>query len=86
MEAHPGVNIHNDLTDIANEVYCFRVKGSRTLKRLLDDSIIDEDEQYIIRALEKFHFKHDPSGQYLSIPPIGDKEKHNVKREIEGTG
>jgi hypothetical protein len=68
-------NIHNDLTDIADEVYCFRVKGSRTLQRLLADSIIDDDEWEIIRELPKFHFKHDPSGAFLSVRPIGERAK-----------
>lgn len=63
-------NLHTDITDIASEIYVFRLKGNRTLKRLLDDSLIDDDEWDMIRELPPFHFKHDPSGKYMSVPKL----------------
>jgi hypothetical protein len=64
-------NLHNDITEIADEFYIFRVKGSRTLQRLRDDSLIEDDEWERVRKQPPFHFKHDPSGKWLSLPPLG---------------
>lgn len=35
--------LHTDLTEIAGEVYVFRVRGSKTLNRLRDDSMVMDD-------------------------------------------
>lgn len=65
-------NLHTDLTDLADQVYIFRVKGSRTLQRLLADSMIEDHEWDTIRELPKFHFLHYPSSKFLSVKPVGD--------------
>lgn len=64
-------NLHTDLTDLASEVYVFRCQGSRTLQRLLADSLIEDGEWDAIRTLPNFHFRHWPSEQYLSVKPVG---------------
>jgi len=66
-------NLVRDITDIADQVYIFRVQGDRTLERLKRDSMIEGDEWEKIRTLPVFHFKYwsGQTQQYLSIPPIG---------------
>lgn len=67
-------NLVTDLTDLADQVYVFRVQGKNTRKRLEADSMIEENEWETIRTQENFHFKHWPSGEFLTIDPIGEKE------------
>jgi len=66
-------NLHNDITDIMDEAYIFRVRGSRTGKRLIDDSLIEDYEWPRIREQPPFSFKHWPSGKWLRLPPLGGK-------------
>ena len=68
-------SLHTDITDIVDEVYIFRIQGNRTLQRLLADSMIEDSEWDIIRVMPKFHFRHWPSGQYLTVKPIGDNRE-----------
>lgn len=64
-------NLHTDLTDLADQVYIFRVQGNRTLQRLQSDSMIEDEEWDTIRTLPKFACRHWPSGEYLKVKPIG---------------
>lgn len=66
-------NLHTDLTDLCDEVFCFRLKGKNTRDRLLADNVIeDEAEWERIRALPNFEFKHMPSEQWLRLAPVGN--------------
>lgn len=67
-------NLHTDLTDLVDQVYVFRCQGSRTLKRLLDDSLIEDAQWEDVRALPNFSFIHWPSGQLLSVPPLPERK------------
>ncbi len=73
-------NLHTDLTDIAEQTFIFKVQGSRTLKRLLDDSMIEDDQWDIIRDMPKFTFIHWPTGQFYKMKPIGDDDTKNERR------
>lgn len=65
-------SLHTDLTDIYDQIYLFRVKGSNTKKRLLNDSVIeDETEWEHVRNLENFQCKHLPSDKFFAIQPLG---------------
>lgn len=65
-------SLHTDLTELADQVYAFRVRGKNTLKRLLDDEVIatDEDAERL-RTLPNFECVHYPSGQWLKLQPVG---------------
>lgn len=63
-------NMATDLTDVCNQVFLFRVKGSRTLNRLEQDDAIDSEEREVVRNLPKFHWLHSPSGRRGSIAPL----------------
>lgn len=58
-----------DLTDIANDVYIFRVRGSRTLKRLIDDSQVEGDDVMRLRNLERGQVFHVESQQFFTVRP-----------------
>jgi hypothetical protein len=56
--------LHRDF-DLAEETYLFRLKGGATKKRLLDDSLIDDLEEWeVLRRLPDFYFLHLPSGTW----------------------
>lgn len=65
-------NLHTDLTDIADEIYVFRVQGDRTLSRLLDDNTIEKIEWDTIRNIPKFNYWFWPGNTYLAIEPLLD--------------
>jgi hypothetical protein len=73
-------NLHTDLTDLVDQVFIFRVHGSRTLKRLLDDALIEDAQWPVVRELPNFHFMHWPSGKTLSVAPIGTKNEDMSKK------
>lgn len=61
--------LHRDF-DLAEEVYIFRLKGGATRRRLLDDSLIEDDDDWErIKALPNGHFYwqgRTPDGEYKS--------------------
>ena len=63
-------NIATDLTDLCDETYVFRCQGNRTRQRLEADSTIDTGDWEKVRNLPRFHFRHSPSGKWMSIPPL----------------
>jgi hypothetical protein len=65
-------NLHTDLTDLADQVYVFRLRGSNTKKRLLADETLETEEDWErLRELPNFHCRHYPSGQWLELRPVG---------------
>lgn len=64
-------NLATDLTDLADEVFSFRVQG-KGLQRLLDDSMLEQDEWDTVRTLPKFVCRHWPSGRYLKLAGFGE--------------
>lgn len=74
-------SLHTDLTDIADQVCIFRVQGSRTLQRLQNDSMIEDDEWDRIRSLEKWNFRHWPSGLYLQVKPLPEDGRSAPSQE-----
>lgn len=62
--------LHNDITDLADQYYLFRCKGSRTIDRLTDDDLIEDEDEAELKALPDFAFIHWPSGKRLQIPPL----------------
>lgn len=62
--------LHNDLSEMADQVYVFRCQGTRTLGRLLDDNHIDEPDWDVVADLPNFHFLHWPSRKYLQLDPL----------------
>jgi len=73
-------NIHTDLTDIADEIFVFRVQGDRTLGRLLADNTIEKEEWDTVRGLPKFNAWFWPGMLYIAVEPLlengVDKEAH----------
>lgn len=63
-------NIHKDLTDIADQIYVFRIQGSRTLNRIKEDSTAPDEELTQIQDLPKFNFWYYPGKTYLCIDPL----------------
>lgn len=63
-------NLHTDVTDLADEVYLFRLQGRRTLERLVADSMIEDEDWDEVRNLENFNFIHWPSGKRLTVVPL----------------
>lgn len=63
--------IHTDLTELAREVYVFRVKGKNTLQRLMDEDYFDEELADEIKSLPDFEFFHFPSEKFLRLDPVG---------------
>jgi hypothetical protein len=63
--------LHTDITDLADEVYIFRCQGSRTLGRLKDDSMIEDEEEEEVRNLPNFHFLHWPSKKRMAVQSVG---------------
>lgn len=67
--------LHNDLSELAEEVFIFRVMGERTLGRLLEDEHISKDDLSILPTLPRFECKRwsveVPGGEWLRIarPP-----------------
>lgn len=64
-------NVHTDLFELADEVYVFRSKGLNTLKRLLQENIIEESDIDLVRELPDFHCLHYPSERLLELYPCG---------------
>lgn len=49
-------SLHTDLTAMADQAMIFRVQGYRTLKRLVDDSYVEETDWDEIRTLPNFEY------------------------------
>jgi len=49
-------NLHTDVTSMADEVLIFRVAGSRTLKRLVDEGMLTEEMVPEARTMPNFHY------------------------------
>lgn len=54
--ARRAQSLHIDVTTLADFVWVFRLKGARTLERLVDDSIITEEDVSRIQELPPTHF------------------------------
>ena len=63
-------NLSTDVTDLVDQVFIFRCQGRNTLGRLEADSMVEDGEWDTIRNLQKFHFKHWPSGRLMSAEPL----------------
>lgn len=59
--------LHADITDLADQFYLFRCKGSATLRRLQDDSLIEDSDWETLREMPKLEFLHWPSGEHLRV-------------------
>lgn len=55
--ARRAQSLHIDMTTLADFVWVFRLKGMRTLERLVDDSLLSEDEVDAVRELAPYHYK-----------------------------
>ena len=62
-------NLAADLTQVAEQVFIFRMQGDLTLNRLERDSMIEPSERDTIRNLPLLHYKHFPSGNYGHLLP-----------------
>lgn len=62
--------LHNDLSELADEVFVFRCQGLRTLGRLLDDNHILEDQQELVANLPNFECLHWPSRRLFRLKPV----------------
>lgn len=52
-------NLHTDLTELADQVYLFRLRGLNTRKRLFGDALIHSKEEWnVLTRLPNFHCKH----------------------------
>lgn len=71
-------SLHNDITEVVNQVAIFRVQGSRTLERLRADSMIEDSEWDTIRRLPKFTFLHWPTGEYMEVEPLQASTKEEA--------
>lgn len=74
--------LHNDLSELAEEVYIFRSQGTRTLNRLLDDNHIDDHQVELVKTLPNFECLHWPSGKHLRLRPVTSSGRY-VPRELE---
>ncbi len=73
--------LHNDISELADQIFVFRCQGVRTLGRLLDDNHIEEADEARIQNLPNFHFKHWPSGDWLTVEPV----KPRASRVVSAT-
>jgi hypothetical protein len=55
--ARRAQSLHIDMTTLADFVWIFRLKGMRTLERLVDDSLLEEEDLPRIRELPPTEFK-----------------------------
>lgn len=55
--ARRAQSLHIDMTTLADFVWVFRLKGARTLERLVDDNLIEEEDIPRIRELPVAAFK-----------------------------
>jgi hypothetical protein len=62
--------LHNDLSELAQEVYVFRCQGTRTLRRLLEDNHIEDEDLEQVPSLPNFRCRHWPSGTYYDLEPV----------------
>ena len=65
-------NLHTDVSELAREIYVFRLKGENTIARLLGDGTITPDEVTRVRELPNLEFKHMPSGEWLRVKKLRD--------------
>lgn len=49
-------NLHTDLTSMADEVMVFRSQGKQTMKRLVEEGYIEDDEQERVRSMPNFRY------------------------------
>jgi len=49
-------NLHTDVTNLADEVLIFRVQGKNTLKRLVDEGMLEESMVPEARTMPNFHY------------------------------
>jgi hypothetical protein len=74
-------NLHIDVATLVDQAYVFRIQGHRTLKRLVDDSILNDDHLERIKNLPNLHFLHwptwtlDESKAWLKLKPVGSKRR-----------
>lgn len=62
--------LHNDVSELADQVYVFRCQGARTIGRLLDDNHILETQVEEVQDLPNFHCIHWPSRQLKRLKPV----------------
>lgn len=62
--------LHNDISELADQVFVFRCQGTRTQGRLLDDNHIDESETQRIAELPNFHYKQWPSNTWHVLEEV----------------
>lgn len=67
-------NLHTDLSELANEVFLFRLQGKNTIERLwADHHVLSQEEEDFVRTAPDFNFMHFPSRERLQIPPLGPR-------------
>lgn len=71
-----AAKLHTDLSELAEQVYVFHCEGHNTIKRLIDDGHILEEQEQLVKALEKFELLHYPSRNHLRIKPIQTNRKY----------
>lgn len=68
-------NLPSDLSELASEVYVFRIQGDLTLRRLVRDGHLEQENLDLVRRLPDFQCIHFPTNRHLRIPPLGARQK-----------
>lgn len=72
-------NLASDLSELASEVYIFRIQGDLTLSRLVRDDHLSDSELDMVRNLPNFQCVHFPSRRVLSLSPIGGRPRPSAQ-------
>lgn len=59
-------NLHTDLTSMADEVFCFRLQGKNTLKRVLDEGYVSPESIDECKTMPNLHYFKWNSGGAIS--------------------
>lgn len=84
--ARRAQNMAVDLTTLADFVWVFRLRGHRTLERLVHDSLLLPEELDAVRALPRTHFRFwtvDGETSWGQLTPYAHKDPTPPKRERE---
>lgn len=73
--------LHNDVSELADQVYIFRCQGNRTIGRLLDDNHILESQVDEVQNLPNFSCIHWPSRKRQKLRAVKGRPDYQPRAE-----